>query len=94
MNALAKASRAAAQMGARTFASGAYPERKVAVLGAAGEALPRPVRAQMPNWGSQAADGGPVGRVQAPALPLPALTACCRCDLTCSQAASASPCRC
>lgn len=37
MNALARASKQALQTAARGFASGAYPDRKVAVLGAAGE---------------------------------------------------------
>lgn len=39
MNALARASKQALQTAARGFASGAYPDRKVAVLGAAGEPL-------------------------------------------------------
>jgi len=36
MNALVRAGKEAMKMGARSFASGSLPERKVAVLGAAG----------------------------------------------------------
>ncbi len=39
MNALARASKQALQTAARGFASGAYPDRKVAVLGAAGKLI-------------------------------------------------------
>lgn len=36
MNALTRAGKEALKMGVRTFASGSLPDRKVAVLGAAG----------------------------------------------------------
>ena len=40
MNSLLRASKEVVKAGARTFASGALPDRKVAILGAAGMFLP------------------------------------------------------
>ena len=100
MNALARASKQALQMGARSFASGAYPERKVAVLGAAGEGprgrAGRATNAQLTPWrrrwgarGEGSARGGGAA-ASGPGNRLPAHHSLPRL----AQAASASPCPC
>lgn len=97
MNAIARASRAAAQvLGARSFAAGAYPERKVAVLGAAGECrdLGTALAVDLPELGSPDRRRPAIAAVSPAAAAIQRRRQPHRAALPCLQAASASPCRC